>query len=253
MAAKRLTSATEDYLEAILSLVHEKGFARVRDIAKQLGVGRSAVSNALHALGERGLVAHEPYSMVTLTDLGAQAAQVVRHRHAELAVSITDVLGLHAAAANAAACRIEHNIDPAVLARLSHLGDFIRTRCERERRPWLETFIEFCDSRDRAAQAAADKPDDKPHSGSAGADEADDGQAQPKSLADIPPGGTAKILRIAGKARASRRLTDMGLTAGAIVSVVKVAPLGDPMEVTIRGYKLTFRKEQAEAIYVEEL
>ena len=74
-----------------------------------------------------------------------------------------------------------------------------------------------------------------------------------KSLADIPPGGTAKILRIGGKARASRRLTDMGLTAGAIISVVKVAPLGDPVEVAIRGYKLTFRKEQAEAIYVEEL
>ena len=248
MAAKRLTSATEDYLEAILELVHEKGFARVRDIAKQLGVGRSAVSNALHALGERGLVTYEPYKMVTLTDLGRQAAQVVRHRHAELEVFITEILGLDAATANEAACRIEHSIDPAVLARLSHLGDFIRTRCERDGRPWLETFIEFCDSRDRAAQAAADKPDDEPHSG-----RADDDQVEPKSLADVPPGGTVKIVRVGGKARTGRRLTDMGLTAGAIISVVKVAPLGDPVEVTIRGYKLTFRKEQAEAIYVEEL
>ena len=124
MAAKRLTSATEDYLEAILSLVHAKGFARVRDIAKQLGVGRSAVSNALHALGEQGLVAYEPYSMVTLTDSGRAAAQVVRHRHAELATFITDVLGLDADTANEAACRIEHDIPPAVLARVSHLGQY---------------------------------------------------------------------------------------------------------------------------------
>jgi len=252
MTAKRLTSATEDYLEAILSLVHAKGFARVRDIAKQLGVGRSAVSNALHALGERGLVAYEPYSMVTLTDSGRAAAQTVRHRHAELAAFITDVLGLEAKTADEAACRIEHSIDPAVLARLSHLRDFIRTNHKSDDRPWVETFIEFCLARDRAAQAAADQPPAKP-AGAPAVDDAASGQAAPKSLADIPPGGTAKIIRVGGAAKISRRLTDMGLTAGAIVSVVKVAPLGDPVEVTVRGYKLSFNKAQAQAIYVEEL
>ncbi len=250
--AKQLTSATEDYLEAILSLTREKGFARVRDIAKQLGVGKSAVSNALHALRDRELVTYEPYSMVTLTDLGTRAAQAVRHRHAELAVFITEILGLDADIANEDACRLEHNIDPAVLARLSHLGDFIRTHSEMQGQPWLETFVAFCNSRDQAAQKAADAAKNAPPSNAPTTGKADDGSAG-KSLADIPPGGTAKIIRLGGKALAGRRLTDMGLTAGAIVSVVKVAPLGDPMEVTIRGYKLTFRKEQAQAIFVEEL
>jgi len=252
MKAKPLTSATEDYLEAILSLVHAKGFARARDIAKQLGVGRSAVSNALHALGDRGLVAYEPYSMVTLTDRGRAAAQAVRHRHAELEAFITDVLGLDAATASDAACRIEHGISPAVLARLSHLGDFIRSHCRREGRDWLETFMEFCAARDRAAQAAADHPAGAPVSAASADDDAGRPAAE-KSLADIPAGGTAKIVRVGGAAKVSRRLTDMGLTAGAIVSVVKVAPLGDPVEVTVRGYKLSFNKAQARAIYVEEL
>jgi len=249
MAARKLTSATEDYLEAILSLVHEKGFARVRDIARQLGVSRSAVSNALHALGKRGLVVYEPYRMVTLTDKGRHAAQAVRHRHAELRLFITDILGLEEDIANAAACRIEHSIDAAVLARLTNLADFIRIGRTTNDRPWLEAFVEFCDARDRAARSAADQPDET------GPAEALPRGEQPalRSLADVPVGGTAKIVHVGGQAKIGQRLSDMGLTAGAVVSVVNVGALGEPLEVTVRGYRLSLRKKQAQAIYVREL
>ncbi len=72
-----------------------------------------------------------------------------------------------------------------------------------------------------------------------------------RSLKDLKPGEKAVIVRIAGEGAVKRRLMDMGVTKGAEVLVRKVAPLGDPIEVNIRGYELTFRKSEAENITVE--
>ena len=72
-----------------------------------------------------------------------------------------------------------------------------------------------------------------------------------RNLKELKPGDKAVIIRITGEGAVKRRLMDMGVTKGAEVLVRKVAPLGDPIEVNIRGYELTFRKEEAENIIVE--
>lgn len=72
-----------------------------------------------------------------------------------------------------------------------------------------------------------------------------------RSLKDLKPGEKAVIVKVAGESAVKRRLMDMGVTKGAEVLVRKVAPLGDPIEVNIRGYELTFRKSEAENITVE--
>ena len=72
-----------------------------------------------------------------------------------------------------------------------------------------------------------------------------------KTLKDLKPGDKAVIKRVEGEGAVRRRLMDMGVTRGAEVLIRKVAPLGDPIEVNIRGYELTFRKAEAEKIYVE--
>ena len=71
------------------------------------------------------------------------------------------------------------------------------------------------------------------------------------TLKDIKPGGTAKVVRINGAGPVKRRIMDMGLTKGTEVTVRKVAPLGDPIELTVRGYELSIRKDEAAAIDVE--
>ena len=71
------------------------------------------------------------------------------------------------------------------------------------------------------------------------------------TLADLKPGEKAKILRMSGPAAANRRLMEMGVTPGASLTVRRVAPLGDPVEVAIRGYNLTLRKASAGDIEVE--
>ena len=70
------------------------------------------------------------------------------------------------------------------------------------------------------------------------------------TLKDIPCGSTVKVIRLHGEGIIRRHLRDMGITKGATVHVRKIAPLGDPMEISVRGYELTLRKSEAEMIEV---
>ena len=71
------------------------------------------------------------------------------------------------------------------------------------------------------------------------------------SLREVPVGGTAKVVKIHGEGAVKRRIMDMGITRGVEIYVRKVAPLGDPIEITVRGYELSLRKADAESIEVE--
>lgn len=72
-----------------------------------------------------------------------------------------------------------------------------------------------------------------------------------KTLNDIPVGAATRVVRLHGEGAVKRRIMDMGLTKGAEVAVRKVAPLGDPLELTVRGYELSIRKSEAALIEVE--
>ncbi len=70
------------------------------------------------------------------------------------------------------------------------------------------------------------------------------------TLDKVAVGGTVKIARLNGAGPVKRRIMDMGLTRGTEVTVRKIAPLGDPIELTVRGYELSIRKDEAAAIEV---
>lgn len=72
-----------------------------------------------------------------------------------------------------------------------------------------------------------------------------------KTLKETKVGETVKVTKISGQCAVKRRIMDMGLTKGVEVYVRKVAPLGDPIEITVRGYELSLRKEDASMIEVE--
>ena len=71
------------------------------------------------------------------------------------------------------------------------------------------------------------------------------------TLKNVPVGSTVTVARLNGEGAVKRRIMDMGLTKGSQVFVRKVAPLGDPIEVTVRGYELSIRKADAEMVEVE--
>ena len=72
-----------------------------------------------------------------------------------------------------------------------------------------------------------------------------------KTLRDVRIGQTVKVVKLHGEGAIKRRIMDMGITKGTDVYVRKVAPLGDPVEVTVRGYELSLRKADAEMIEVQ--
>lgn len=72
-----------------------------------------------------------------------------------------------------------------------------------------------------------------------------------KTLRDIPVGTAARVRKLHGEGTLKRRIMDMGITKGSEIYVRKVAPLGDPVEVTIRGYELSLRKDDADCIEME--
>ena len=72
-----------------------------------------------------------------------------------------------------------------------------------------------------------------------------------KTLKEVPCGQTVKVTKLNGEGPVKRRIMDMGITKGVEIYVRKVAPLGDPVEVTVKGYELSLRKADAEMICVE--
>ncbi len=73
----------------------------------------------------------------------------------------------------------------------------------------------------------------------------------PIKLGELLPGQKAKIIKINGRGETFKRIADMGLTPGTIIEIEREAPLGDPLEIIVRGYHLSLRKEDMNHIFVE--
>lgn len=73
-----------------------------------------------------------------------------------------------------------------------------------------------------------------------------------RTLKQVKVGETVKVVKLNGEGAVKRRIMDMGITKGVEIYVRKVAPLGDPVEVTVRGYELSLRKNDAEMVEIEE-
>ena len=74
-----------------------------------------------------------------------------------------------------------------------------------------------------------------------------------KTLKEVKPGETVRVIKLNGNGVVKRRIMDMGITKGVEIYVRKVAPLGDPVEISVRGYELSLRKADADMVAVEEL
>jgi DtxR family transcriptional regulator, Mn-dependent transcriptional regulator len=231
-----LSASQEDYLEMIVRLIRSKGAARVRDIASRLSVAKSSVSIALRALSKRDLVHYKPYELVSLTDKGQELADRILERHRDWRRFLTDVLGADAQTAETSACRLEHAAGEEVMQRLRAFVAFMEDS-EVAARSLPQAFRDFWSSRQPADKRSADI--DNP-------DAAGEGVV---SLAEALPGECVRIVKVGGGA--GGRLLEMGVTRGTPVKTVRVAPMGDPVEIEVRGYKLSLRKAEAKAILVK--
>ena len=107
-----VSSGTEEYLAAIYRLEQKTGFARTTELARQLEVVPGSVTNTVERLERRGLITHEPYRGVKLTEKGHKIALNVLRKHRLAERLLTDILQLDWSEAHALACKLEHAIVP---------------------------------------------------------------------------------------------------------------------------------------------
>ncbi|NCA81336.1 MAG: metal-dependent transcriptional regulator [Opitutae bacterium] len=251
--AQALSESMEDYLETIFLLIREQAVARSRDIAARMNVNKSSVTGALQALAERALVNYEPYGYVTLTRAGAAEAQRVLRRHEVLKDFLVKVLSVEEAEADANACRMEHAVSKGVVDRLVDFAEFVET-CPRAGAKWIHGFGYRCREAIAAPEAMscerciAQCLDDVKTQENRGAN-----KSVSTTLKELKPGDKARIEKLSGAGAVARRIADMGVTKGSVVEVIRIAPLGDPIDVKIKGYHLSLRKEEAAGIAVSRL
>lgn len=246
---EELTSSLEDYLETIYLIISEKEAVRPKDIAKRLNVSNASVTGALKTLSDKGMINYTPYDIITLTHQGREAAMDVVRRHVLLKDFFVHVLGVSEQEADSAACAMEHGISSTVLDKLAKFAEFIEI-CPRGGTEWSNGRLSFCDKAisldicENCVSTVAEKVHEN-------YSKQLNGGRIVKKLNDVLPGERCKVVKITSKGNLFKRITEMGLTTGTIIEVERVAPLGDPVEMKVKGYHLSLRKDEASKIEVE--
>jgi len=219
-----LSESMEDYLEAIFNLIRENGSARVTDIANQLEIAASSVNQGLKKLNQEGLVTQEKYGPIKLTEAGLETAEEIRCKHKILYLFLNKTLGVSKKNADLDACSIEHALSEESFSKL--VNYLIKNNYLEEQNCAFKLKVEKEEAKMAAAQIMLDK---------------------------INIGSKAEVVKIKSKGRLKRKLMDMGLNRGARVEVKGKAPMGDPIEIKVRGYSLSLRQDEAAEILVEEV
>lgn len=210
-----LTPAIQDYLEVIHDLSRECTQVRITDIARKLNVAKSSVTEAIDLLHEKNLVQKERYGPITLTKSGEREAAKLKTKHLMLAEFLTKVLEVKPDTAEKDACLMEHVVSvETMLALINFLA----------REDYLDKNIDIEEVKTMLST---------------------------NTLSRLAPGTKGIIKGIEAIGDLRRRLLEMGVTKGDEILVKRVAPMGDPIEVTVKGYNLTLRKNEAAAIMVE--
>ncbi len=136
-----LTQTEEDYLEAIYRITREKGYVRVKDIAKKLNVRPPSVTEMLIKFNNKGLVNYEKYGGITLTKKGERIGKSVMTRHNTIKKFLQIIL-IPEEIAERSACKMEHHLDPKTVEQLTKFVSFVEQAPLYPR--WLEHFRIYC-------------------------------------------------------------------------------------------------------------
>lgn len=231
-----LSSSMQDYLEAILELAEKENSVRITDIAIKLNIAKASVKQTVDKLKDLGLVKQQTYGPVELTNNGRELANSVRQRHIKLRRFLIEVLGVNPKVAEKDACLMKHVVSPQTIEKLAEFlcqGAYGTDGCNKASRDASGNIILKKTAEGREGYVL--------------------NPINTKSLSTLKIGQKGKVIRIATKGVVRKRIVEMGITAGTEIYVKGFAPLGDPMELLVKGYNLSLRKEEAADIFVEVL
>jgi len=219
-----------------LSLNKGRRSVRLKDIARALRVKLPSAVQMLRSLANEGLVIYERFGAIELTPKGIEAARSVYERHKVLYSFLREILGVDDEAAERDACGMEHHVSEDTLFRLLKFIEFIRS-CPEGEPLWLSSFHYYLKHGERPAHCIERQL-------------APGGGLQLIRLSDLRVGELGRVVKLSGDSVVKRRLLDMGIDPGVEVRVERVAPLGDPIDIVVRGYHLSLRREEARAVAV---
>jgi DtxR family Mn-dependent transcriptional regulator len=244
--SEAVSESMEDYLKAIFNVIAKQQVARPKDILKILKVSAPSVTGALHVLAEKDFIHYTPHDLITLTEKGEKAARDVVRRHDVILNFFEKILLVDAKEAEEVACRMEHAISPNVMERFIRFVEFLEV-CPRAGEKWIAGFSYYCDEDGKLDNCEAcisqtlEEVRKKKREGG-------EMKKEGVSLSSLPPGRKARVVKVSGDA--SRRMVEMGVTSGSMIEIERIAPLGDPIDIKVKGYHLTLRKDEAAGIEV---
>lgn len=234
---QKLSANIEEYLETIYKLSHNGDMVKTTNISKYLNIAPGSVTQMLKKLDNQGYVNYSQYKGVKLTENGIKAAKSVTRKHRLLERFLHDILKLKNSLLHDQACEMEHTLsdeaERALCQVLNH-PDKCPDDCPIPACDLSFTSCEECKARKEEEVSAVGKRDENLI-----------------PIMDLKNHQKGKVSFIRGDYKVIRRLLDMGITMGAIISVIKVAPLSGPVEVSIRGSKLAIGRDIACNVFVE--
>ncbi len=250
-----LSESLEDYLEIILQLVQEKGVARAKDIAQRKSVRMASVTGALKRLAAEKLIDYKARETVSLTPEGHELANRVLQRHEFITRFFTEILGVTHTTAEQDACSVEHVISLETLDRLAGFVEFLKG-CPKAGGDIVQRFHE--------CYTAGQNGDGDRATLSCRTDACSEGFASENiamfsrgqgvvTLDRLEPGQRGRVVSVRAASEIRQRLLDLGLLPGVELIMQRVAPLGDPIDIKLKGFHLSLRKSEAATIGVERL
>jgi len=225
---------TEEYLETIFDIEGKEGTAKTSAIARCMNVAPASVTEALQSLSDKGYVNYEPYRGATLTPKGNEMARKVKRRHRLLEVFLKDVLKIRGENVHDEACRMEHVISDETEQALCKM---LRapSRCPHG------SPIEPCNRMVQdCTECLAGRSGESPGSR--------DTALLP--VTQLTPCRKGTIAFIRGDRKIVQRLTDLGLTVGTEVSLLRKSPGEGPVEILVRRTKLAIDHAIADNIFI---
>lgn len=226
---KKLSPSMQDYLETILDLSATEDEVRITDIANRLNISKASTNQAIGGLVKRGMVTHPHYGPVTLTEKGRLEAEKIRYRHDVLKKLLTDVMKVDPEVAERDACLMEHTISQETLTKLVS---------------FMESYTAGKEETEMAEKAGSTASIEI-------TENAESTESTYTKLSDLMVGTKGIIRKIVSGGSIKKRILEMGLTVGTTVEVKGVAPMGDPIDVLVKGYHLSLRKKEASLVLVE--
>jgi DtxR family Mn-dependent transcriptional regulator len=230
--------SVEDYLKAIYDLSINGKAVSTTEISRTLKVAPASVTEMLKKLAEKGYISYSPYHGTTLTTAGSRIAEKTVRKHRLLERFLHDVLKIDKTKVHKQACEMEHALSDDAEESLCR---FLR---HPDRCPDDGKIIPPCDLRISSCAECIQLH-------SKGLEEIGKHDQSLVSVSNLKQGQCGKISFIRGGYNMFQRLLDMGLTPGTEICVLRAAPLGGPVELSVRGSKLALGKGVASKVFVE--